>query len=149
VKKLLILVAVVAVGFVAYHFLLKESPAHEAYEAFADNAVRSRLTEALSYAEGPGVEQYLQTKMFQPTFTSNFMESIHGTRYDVESEVKSSEAVDLVVLQTVGFDPPGTHSGMGGSWMAQYRHKVKVAETNGEWKVVSFQSEHVKTQEVR
>jgi hypothetical protein len=149
VKKLLILVAVVAVGFLVYTFAFKASPAHEAYEAFADNAVRSRITEALSFAEGPAVAQYIQTKHLQPTFTSNFMESIHGTRYDVESEVKSGDGVDLVVLQTVGFDPPGTHSGMGGTWVAQYRHKVKVYDADGEWKVVSFQSEHVKTQQVR
>jgi hypothetical protein len=68
------------------------------------------------------------------------MEAFRGTLYSVESRSKSPEGdTELVVRQTILFDPPGFTTGIGGAMFARFRHLVRVRKTGDEWRVVGFE----------
>jgi len=144
-KYLLVAVAVVAAAFFAWKFVFAASPAFQAYENFSDALVVGDRELAGQFADGPGMQQLLADRKGRWAYTPRWMEGFHGTRYTVESERKSSGKVDLVVLQNVAYTPPGVESAMGGTMSSDFRHKVTMAKKGSEWKVISFQSEHVNT----
>ena len=78
------------------------------------------------------------------------MEAFRGTRYSVESKTRTAgDDLELVVRQTVLFDPPGVTTGLGGAMYAHFRHAATVHETPDGWRVVAFEPTYVDMGELR
>ena len=78
------------------------------------------------------------------------MEAFRGTRYSVESKRRNDDGdVELVVNQTIFFDPPGVTTGIGGAMFARYRHAATVRKTDDGWRVVAFEPTFIEVKEIR
>lgn len=121
------------------------SEAEKAYEGFAEAILRGQEDVAARLYEGDEVARAL--KDF-PSYMPPWIEAFFGAAYKYESRKKDGKAVDLVVLQTVRYDPAGATSAFG-AMTAQFRHHVRVDERAGGFQVVSFRSELLKTWETR
>ena len=144
-KGLLIAVGIVVAAFLVYQVAFAKSGPVEAYEQFAENVVRGNYPAAVPYHDGPAVKTGLRDKW---SYTPRGMEAFHGASYDIRSTTRSDEGVILDVTMKVRFDPPGVHSAMGGTWASEFRHTETVARRDGDWKVVTFESEHLRTGEM-
>ena len=121
------------------------SEPQKAYERFAEAILRGQEDVAAGLFEGDEVREALKD---EASYTPPWMEAFFGAAYKYESEKKAGKAVDLVVLQTVRYDPSGATSAFG-AMTAQFRHNVRVEKRAGGSKVVSFRSELLKTWETR
>lgn len=144
-KALLIVVGIACAAFLVYQVAFAKSGPVVAYEEFAENVVRGNFPGAEPYHDGPAVKKSLRDKW---SYTPRGMEAFHGATYDIHSTAKGNDGVMLDVTMKVRFDPPGVHSAMGGTWASEFRHQVTVAKRDGEWKVVAFESEHLRTGEM-
>lgn len=143
-KAILAIAALGAAGFAVYHFGIAPSPAQEAYEGFADALVQRQYDVIWDYAEGDQVKLAIDRQNL-PNYSPQWMNAFHGSRYEYEAMKKTDGGIEMTVLQTVSYTPPGTESAMGGTMASQYRHNVLVRKTGDGWKVANFRSDHVKT----
>src|SRR5262245_40097566 len=138
-KKLILFAILVVVGLLAYRWF-EERRAYNAYEKFADAWARENRAAAAAYADDDAVVQAFDKKALRGTPGGAAMEAFRGTLYAVESRTKSPEGdTELVVRQTILFDPPGATTGIGGAMFARFRHVARVRNTGDGWRVVGFE----------
>ncbi|MFH1177601.1 MAG: hypothetical protein V1750_09365 [Acidobacteriota bacterium] len=148
-KKLLFLLLISAVGFMAYRFDQGRKAPLVALEKFADEIVRGRADFASRHAipELPALENPKPHSLayWHPA------EALLTTAYQVESEVRSpaGDEVTLKIRQGLGFDPPGAMSATRGAMRATFRVSAVVRKTADGWKVAAYESEFLGAEENR
>ncbi|MEP6995507.1 MAG: hypothetical protein ABI968_13365 [Acidobacteriota bacterium] len=148
-KKLLSALLLVGAIVFAYRWFTGWT-AYRAYERFAEAWVHGDGIEAAKYGDAPTVKHALEERSLRGTPGGAAMEAFRGERYAVESQTRSSGgAVELKVLQTIFFDPPGITSGIGGAMLAHFRHKATVRKTSDGWRVVAFEPTYLDMASVR
>ena len=148
-KKLLLLLVVAGVGYIAYNAWSARNAPFEVFKKFADEVARGRLDLARQYADGE-IGTMKEGERFRSAGWTP-VEMLHGIRYTLNSQRRSADGneVTLDVTQRVAFDPPGAMSAMGGSMRASFKQTAVVRETPSGWKVGSFSSELLETHEAR
>lgn len=104
---------------------------------------------AARYGDAATVTHAFEKRGIRGTQGGAAMEALRGDRYEVESRTRTAEGIDLVVRQTVHFDPPGVTTGIGGAMYAHFRHRASVHKTPDGWRVVAFEPEFLDMGEVR
>src|SRR5262245_35032391 len=121
-KKLVLLAVLLAAGLLGYRWF-GERRAYNAYEGFADAWARENRAAATAYGDDGAVARAFEKKTLRGTPGGAAMEAFRGTLYTVESRTKSPDGdTELVVRQTILFDPPGATTGIGGAMFARFRH---------------------------
>jgi hypothetical protein len=138
VKKAVAIALLAGAGFLAYRWL-GDRRAYAAYEGFADSWARENRTTAEKYGEAEAVRHAFEEKPLRSTEGGVAMEAFRGTLYAIESKTRRDGGFDLVVRQTILFDPPGVTTGIGGAMFARFRHAAKVRDTPDGWRVVAFE----------
>jgi hypothetical protein len=124
--------------------------AYKAYEGFAEAWAREKKAVATQFGDEEAVRQAFEKKTLRGNPGGAAMEAFRGTRYSVESKARSGEGdFELVVNQTIFFDPPGVTSGIGGAMFARYRHAATVRKTAEGWRVVAFEPTYLEMGEMR
>jgi hypothetical protein len=148
-KKLILLAVVLIAGLLGYRWL-GERRAYKAYEKFADAWARGDRVAAAACGDDDAVVQAFEKKALRGTPGGAAMEAFRGTLYAVESRSNSPEGdTELVVRQTILFDPPGVTTGIGGAMFARFRHVARVRKTGDGWKVVGFEPTYLEMGELR
>jgi hypothetical protein len=123
--------------------------AYKAYEGFAEAWAQEKKAIAQQYGDEEAVKQAFEKKTLRGFPGGAAMEAFRGTRYSVESKTRSGGDVELVVNQTIFFDPPGATTGIGGAMFARYRHAATVRKTPEGWRVVAFDPTYLEMGELR
>jgi hypothetical protein len=113
--------------------------AYRAYEGFAEAWARENRTTAVNYGDARAVRHTFEEKPLRGTEGGAAMEAFRGTLYAIESKKRRDGGFDLVVRQTILFDPPGVTTGIGGAMFARFRHAATVRETENGWRGVAFE----------
>jgi hypothetical protein len=147
-KRIVVLLLLAGVGYTVYRVLARAGPVR-AYEKFADAWARGDDEIALRHAEGDAMRRTLRSHsirglLFHP------MEAFHGTRYAIDSVTSSPEGdVVIAAKQTIGFDPPGVTSAVGGAMFAVFRHQATLHKTSEGWKITAFEPTFLEAGETR
>ena len=138
-KKLVWALLIVGGMALAYHWYTGWT-AYKTYERFAETWAREDKTAAAQDADAATVRHAFEQRALRGTEGGATMEAFRGTRYSLESRMRSPGGdVELRVMQSVFFDPPGTTSAIGGAMVAHFRHTATVHKTPDGWKVVAFE----------
>lgn len=138
-KKLLVFAAIAAVAAFGVWRLSADSPAAKTYQAFADHLARGRESDALALVDGDDARRAV-TSQAPERLLPMPMEAVLHVSQTVDWEKPGAEDVTIRATQTIGFDPPGVTSAMGGSMRAEFRHDAIVKRTASGWRVVSFKN---------
>ena len=166
-KTLLILVAIVGGGYVAYQHFSKPSAAALAYEQYADLMARGKLQEAKAYATGAvladieaqlapppaptstggsmmGMYQNVMTPQalsrYKSQMISEIAGDITGIKYKIEQDDHDDHAAKLQAVQSVSRYRQGDRL-VGGGNVKQFVHHVELIKEGDAWKVSSFKEE--------
>ena len=148
-KKLVVLALLLGGAHVVYRHFQRAVPIGE-YEKFADAWAQGDTEEALRHADGDAIRRTLRSQSIRGLMQIPMMEAFHGTRYEIDS-VASSPPGDVLVVarQTIGFDPPGMSTAVGGAAFAVFRHKASLHKTSEGWRVIAFEPTFVESGETR
>ena len=147
-KRVLALAAAAAALFFAYRWWTDRG-ASNVYEGFAGAWVRGDKTLAARYGTDAAVK-VLDRKALRGTPSGSIMEAFRGERYEVESREHGPDGeIELVVRQTIFFDPPGATTGIGGAMYTHFRHAATVRRTDDGWRVVAFDPTYLDMGETR
>jgi hypothetical protein len=148
-KKFVYLVVFVGAVFLGYRWFAGWR-AYKAYEGFAEAWAQEKRAIADNYGDAEAVRHAFEDKSLRGTQGGAAMEAFRGTRYSVESKTRNDGGdVELVVNQTIFFDPPGVTTGIGGAMFARYRHAATVRRTADGWRVVAFEPTFIEMKELR
>lgn len=148
-KTLFWVIALAAAAFFGFRWYAGWS-AYKAYEGFAEAWVHESEADAARYGDAATVKHALKDRAIRGTQGGAAMEALRGDRYEVESRERTPAGdVNLVVKQTVHFDPPGVTTGIGGAMYAHFRHTATVHEDKDGWRVVAFEPEYIDMGEIR
>ena len=138
-KKVVWALLFVGAMALAYHWYTGWT-AYKTYERFADTWVREDKKAAARYGDAATVRHAFEERALRGTEGGATMEAFRGTSYSLESKSRSNGGdVELRVMQSVFFDPPGTTSAIGGAMVAHFRDTATVRKTPDGWKVVAFE----------
>jgi hypothetical protein len=138
-KKLVWALVIVGATALAYHWYTGWT-AYKTYERFAETWVHEDQTAAARYADAATVRHAFEERALRGTEGGATMEALRGTSYKLESKSRSHGGdVELRVMQSVFFDPPGMTSAIGGAMVARFRDTATVRKTPDGWKVVAFE----------
>ena len=138
-KKAIAVLVVAASAFLGYRFF-EGWRAYRAYEGFAEAWVHEDEAAAGRYGDAETVRHALKERAIRGTRGGAAMEALRGDRYLVESKTRTPDGgIELIVRQTVHFDPPGVTTGIGGAMYAHFRHTASVRHTAEGWRVVAFE----------
>jgi len=148
-KKLVFGLILVGAGLLGYRWFVGWR-AYRTYEGFAEAWAQEKRAVAANFGDDAAVKQGFEVKPLRGNPGGAAMEAFRGTRYAVESKTRSEDGgYELVVNQTILFDPPGVTSGIGGAMFARYRHAATVRNTADGWRVVAFDPAFVEMGELR
>lgn len=137
-KKILVLVVLALVGFIAYRQLTDSAPI-KAYKQFATAWANGQIDGAMAFADGDEIRATLLEKSIQRLMGGVTIQTLHGVRYTIKSEESRDGGVVAIEAQLmVQFDPPGVESAMRASMYAAFVHKAELKKTPAGWKVVAF-----------
>ncbi len=146
-KKLLILAAIVACGWLFWSTNYGPSSQWGTTKRFLTAVGTQRASEALALADRDaksGIEKLSSSAGWVP------VEAYHGQTFAKKSsESLPSGDVKLLVSEVLFFDPPGATSAIGGAMMASFDDTVVLSKKSGSWKVVSFDRVFLKADSTR
>jgi len=148
-KRVLAALVLAGLGFFAYRWYAGRA-AYSAYEGFAQTWAREDKNAAAKYGDAEAVRHAFEARSLRGTKGGAAMEAFRGTRYAVESRHESpSGDVELVVVQSIFFDPPGVTTGIGGAMVARFRQTATVRKSPDGWRVVAFEPTFLDMEEIR
>ena len=148
-KKVVLGLLAVWGGWQAYRWF-DGSRAVSACEGFAEAWAREDRTAAAKYGDSEAVRRAFEETPLRGTPGGAAMEAFRGTRYSVESRTRSAGgSVELVVRQTIFFDPPGVTTAIGGRMFAHFRHAATLRKTESGWRVAAFQPAYLDMGDLR
>ena len=148
-RKLVALFLAAGAALLAYRWYVDRA-AYDAYERFADTWARENRLEAAKYGDAETVRHAFDARALRGTRGGAAMEAFRGTRYAVESRRRSPGGdLELVVVQSIFFDPPGVTTGIGGAMVAHFRHAATVRRAADGWRVVAFEPTFLDMAETR
>jgi hypothetical protein len=148
VRKLVVLVVIVAAAVVAYRAHRSKQAPVDVFTAYADALARGRhdLARELATGELAGSEagERHRSAGWVP------VQELRGTSYEVTSRTDGAagDEVTLDVTQTVGFNPPGVESALRPAMRATFRQRATLRHTTSGWKVAAFTSKFVGADEI-
>lgn len=138
-KKLLWVLVLAGAAFFGYRWYTGWR-AFKAYEGFAEAWVHENETAADEFGDAETVRHAFHDRGIRGTRGGGMMEALRGDHYEVESKTRTPKGdLELVVKQTVHFDPPGLTSAIWGGMYAHFRHTASVRKTPEGWRVVAFE----------
>jgi len=138
-KKIVLALIGLAAGFYGYRWF-DGHQAYKAYEGFAEGWAQEKRTAAGTYGDEPTTRHAFEERSVRGNRAGAIMEAFRGTRYRVESQERNAAGdYELVVVQTIFFDPPGVTTAIGGAMFARFRETAGVHRTGGGWRVVAFE----------
>jgi len=148
-KKLIVLVVLLAGGFAGYRYHEARQAPIRTFTSFADALAKGRHDLAARYAEGDAADGAQGERYRQAGWVP--VENLRGISYAVHSRAESPDGreVKLDVTQTVGFNPPGVESALRPAMKARFHQTATVRRTPAGWKVVAFKSEFLAADETR
>lgn len=119
-------------------------------ERFVEAWMRGDRVEAAKHGEPAAVEHAMDDRALRGMPGGAAMEAFRGSRCTVESRRRTAGGeVELRVLQTIFFDPPGATTAIGGAMYTNVRHAATVRRTADGWKVAAIEPTYVDMGEVR
>src|SRR6476646_8472350 len=142
-KKALLLILLAGVAYAGWRSVSRWR-ARGAYEGFAEAWTHGDMAEAKKYGTDEAAEHALKQASLRGLQSGALMEAFRGTRYLYESERRTDTGdLELQVLQTIFFDPPGTTSAIGGAMYTGIRHTATLRSTADGWRVVAFEPKYL------
>ena len=147
-KRLVVLILVVAAAAVAYRVHRERQAPLRTLTAYADAVARGRHDLARQFADGELAGAPAGGRHNRAGWVP--VESLRSIGYRVDSRSESADGreISLDVTQTVGFNPPGVESALRPAMKATFRLRATVRRTAAGWKVAAFTSEFVAADEV-
>ena len=138
-KRLLVLLLLAAGAYFGYREVIGLAPA-KTFDQFAEAWARGRTEDAMKLADGASVRRTLEQKSFLQVICPPWtVDAFHGFHTTVTSSATNASGdLEMDVEQTIGFDPPGVTSGIGGAVRGKFRHAATLRKTPDGWKVVAF-----------
>jgi hypothetical protein len=138
-KKLVLAAVLLGAALLGYRWFTGWR-AYKAYEAFADAWARENRAAAAEHGNEDAVRNAFDKKPLRSTPGGAAMEAFRGTLYAVESKTRNGDGdLELLVTQTILFDPPGMTTGIGGAMFARFHETATVRDTSDGSKVVAFE----------
>lgn len=141
-RRLIILLVVLAAAVGGYRYYRNTSGPVNRYKAFAEEILHRRYDAAAAMADGMdaaaleklGSQEKIGAgpQMFQTIFPS---------RFTIESRQTGADgAVTINATQTVLFNPAGVESAIRPAMYATMKQVTTLRSVSGEWKVVAFEN---------
>ena len=138
-KALVAVVVAVLVGFAAWHVHQAKQAPVTAFETFATLVARGQYGQADAFTDGP-IADITQGDRYGVVGWVPVQE-LRSVKYEVTSRVAHGDDVDLTVLQTVGFNPPGVESAMRSAMHGRFKQTATMHHASSGWKVTAFHNE--------